>query len=204
MIKNIVFDMGKVLVGYDGMRVCQHYIENVQDRNQVHTAVFVSPEWVMMDMGLLTDEQALRSICSRLPERLHSLAALCLRDWHEYCMWTYTEMDPVIRDLKGRGLGIYLCSNAAIRLLDCYRKVIPAVDCFDGLLFSAEVKCMKPQREMYQHLFSRFHLKSEECFFIDDVAANIEGARACGMDGYCFDHGDKEKLKSVLERVGKC
>lgn len=201
MIKNIVFDMGKVLVGYDGMRVCEHFIENEQDRNQVHTALFVSPEWVMLDMGTISDEQALKSVCARLPKRLHEKAAVCLEQWHNYCMWTYTEMEPVVRKLKERGFGIYLCSNAAIRLLDCYQKVIPAVDCFDGLLFSSEVKCIKPQKEMYGHLFERFGLKPEECFFVDDVPANIEGARACGMDGYCFEDGNFKKLEKVLEEL---
>ena len=60
---------------------------------------------------------------------------------------------------------------------------------------------MKPQREMYEHLFKRFQLKPEECFFVDDVPANIRGARACGMDGYCFADGDREKLKEALERI---
>ena len=198
MIRNIVFDMGKVLVGYDALRVCEHFIEDAHDRKRVHTAVFVSPEWLMMDMGLLTDERALTSICARLPQRLHEAASLCLEQWHEYCMWTYSEMGPVIRALKEQGFGIYLCSNAAIRLLDCYQKVIPAWDCFDGLLFSAEVKCMKPQKEIYYHLFERFGLNPKECYFIDDVPENIEGARACGMDGYCFKDGNFEKLKKVL------
>lgn len=48
-------------------------------------------------------------------------------------------------------------------------------------------------------LFDRFSLKPEECYFIDDLALNIEGARACGMDGYCFADGDAGKLKKVLE-----
>ena len=115
MIKNIVFDMGKVLVGYDAMRVCEHYIEDEHDRKRVHTAVFVSPEWVMMDMGLLTDNQALLSICKRLPERLHDVAALCLRDWHKYCMWTYTEMEA-----EGKGfwyLFVFQCSDPSFGLL---------------------------------------------------------------------------------------
>jgi len=42
MIKNIVFDMGKVLVGYDGMRVCEHFLQDPSDQQQVHTAVFIS------------------------------------------------------------------------------------------------------------------------------------------------------------------
>lgn len=198
MIRNIVFDMGKVLVGYDAMRACRYFIEDPQDQKEVCTAVFVSPEWVMLDMGVIPEDQALRQMCARLPERLHEAARLCMRDWHKHCMWTIEEMGLVIRELKARGFGIYLCSNASMRLLQMYREVIPASDCFDGILFSAPEKCMKPQKEIYERLFDRFGLKPDECFFVDDVQLNIDGARACGMDGYCLADGDIEKLKSVL------
>ena len=107
-----------------------------------------------------------------------------------------------MRWLKSMGYGIYLCSNASVRLLECYR-IIPGIECFDGILFSAEVKCIKPQKEMYQHLFDRFQLKPEECFFIDDVMVNIEGARACGMDGYCFADGDEAALRAALKRLNR-
>lgn len=199
MIKNIVFDMGHVLVNYSSHPVCDHYIDDMLDRERVRTAVFVSPEWNMLDMGVLTDEQALEQICSRLPKRLHEAAALCLRDWHIYNMQTIREMEPVVRKLKEKGYGIYVCSNAAIRLTQIYRDLFPAPECYDGLLFSAEVKCIKPQKEIYHHLFERFSLDPRECFFIDDLPVNIEGARACGMDGYCFDDGDVKKLEAVLD-----
>lgn len=198
MIKNIVFDMGNVLVKYCDDGVARHYIEDLLDRERVRTAVFLSPEWVLLDMGVISDEQALKQICGRLPQRLHEAAALCMRDWDRYNMWGVSQMDPLIRELKAKGYGIYVCSNAAIRLREIYRDLFPAVDCIDGVLFSAEVKCIKPQKEMYQHFFRRFDLKPEECFFIDDLPGNIEGGRACGMDGYCFADGDIEKLRRVL------
>lgn len=191
--------MGHVLVNYSSHPVCDHYIDDMLDRERVRTAVFVSPEWNMLDMGVLTDEQALEQICSRLPKRLHEAAALCLRDWHIYNMQTIREMEPVVRKLKEKGYGIFVCSNAAIRLTQIYRDLFPAPECYDGLLFSAEVKCIKPQKEIYHHLFERFSLDPRECFFIDDLPVNIEGARACGMDGYCFDDGDVKKLEAVLD-----
>ena len=46
MIKNIVFDMGNVLVGYDADRVCRRFMENEEAIERVKTAVFVSPEWL--------------------------------------------------------------------------------------------------------------------------------------------------------------
>lgn len=200
-IKNIVFDMGKVLVGYDAMRACRAYLDDEADQELVCSVVFVSPEWVFLDMGIISDEEALGRMYARLPERLYEAARLCMENWHRHCMWTMTEMEPVVRRLKARGFGIYLCSNAAIRLTECYPDVIPAIDCFDGVLFSAEEKCIKPQEMIYERLFDRFDLIPGECFFIDDVQMNIDGARKCGMDGYCFADGDIEKLKQVLEAL---
>lgn len=199
MIKNVVFDMGKVLVDYDSMIVCRHFIDDDAERDAVHTAVFVSPEWVMLDMGVIEEGYALAKMQERLKSsHAKEMARLCFVHWHEYCMQTIQEMGDVIRGLKEAGYGIYLCSNASIRLPACYRQVIPAVDCFDGILFSAEERCMKPQREIYLRLFEKFSLTPGECFFIDDLAINVDGARACGMDGYCHD-GDVGKLREVLE-----
>ena len=89
--------------------------------------------------------------------------------WHEYNLVQKPEMGDLVRDLKAKGYGIYLCSNASVRMLTCYKEVLPAVECFDGILFSAEV-----------------------------LPNNIAGAKACGMDGYCFADGDVEKLKRTL------
>ena len=44
---------------------------------------------------------------------------------------------------------------------------------------------------------------TEECFFVDDLELNIEGARRCGMDGYCFDDGNVEKLREVLAGLNR-
>ena len=110
-------------------------------------------------------------------------------------------MEELVTDLKRDGYGLYLCSNASLRMLKCYGDVIPGIRLFDGVLFSAEVKCMKPQKEMYRHLFDRFGLRPEECFFVDDQPLNIEGGRACGMDGYCFADGEAETLKKVIARL---
>lgn len=201
MIKNIVFDMGKVLVNYDADRVCAHFIEDLKERREVRLSIFQSMEWLMLDMGIITEEYALEKMQGRLgTEHEKEMAALCLAHWHEYNMWPMQGMEEVVQSLKERGFGIYLCSNASLRLLECYQ-IIPGITCFDGLMFSAEEKCIKPQKEIYLRLFQKFGLQPEECFFIDDLQMNIDGARECGMDGYCFADADVERLKSVLYQL---
>ncbi len=202
MIKNIVFDMGNVLVDYTPEEVGRRLIPDEAVRREVCTSVFVSPEWLMLDMGVIREADALTRMQSRLDtEEKRRMAALCLAHWSEYNMRTRKEMETLVRSLKERGFGIYLCSNASLRLLECYRGYLPALECFDGLLFSAEVKAIKPQRELYEHLFRRFQLKPEECFFIDDMELNVKGAEACGMKGYCFADGNLPRLREALERL---
>ena len=140
-------------------------------------------------------------MCARLPERLQEAAKQCFAHWPEYCMWKIDAMETLVRELKTKGYGLYICSNASIRLPSICMDVIPAAECFDGMLFSAEIKYLKPQKEIYEHLFHRFGLKPEECYFIDDLPMNIEGAKACGMDGHCFADGSVENLRKDLEKV---
>lgn len=203
MIKNIVFDMGKVLVDYEGHKVGTVFIEDERERKEVCTSVFDSQEWLLLDMGLISEEDALQRMQSRLTtDHAKEMAELCLKHWHEYNMKPVKEMGELVRELKEQGYGIYLCSNASLRLLTC-RDIIPGIEYFDGVLFSAEVKCMKPQKEMYEHLFERFHLNPREGFFIDDLLMNVEGARACGMEGYCFADRNIEGLKECLSKLNE-
>lgn len=202
MIRNLVFDMGNVLVYYDSLRAVRNFVKDEDQVQAVNTSVFVSPEWLMLDMGVISEDEALRRMQSRLKtDGEREAAGLCLGHWHEYCMWPVPGMEELVTYLKGEGYGLYLCSNASLRMLKCYEDVIPGIRLFDGVLFSAEVKCVKPQKEMYNHLFERFGLRPEECFFIDDQPLNIEGGRVCGMDGYCFDDGDVDKLRKVIGRL---
>lgn len=197
MIKNIVFDMGKVLLNYDADRCCEQFLETPADREMMANYLFSSGEWIMLDMGVISEELGMERIKKRLPARLHEAADQCMKHWHEYCMWPVEGMKELVAELKQQGYGIYLCSNASLRMVT-HRELIPGIEYFDGVLFSAEVLCMKPQKEMYEHLFSRFGLNPAECFFIDDLGINIEGARACGMDGHCFDSSDVAGLRDIL------
>ena len=66
MIRNIVFDMGKVLVDYSGMPVCRHFTDNEALAKRICTAVFDSPEWVLLDMGVIKEKDGIEKMISRL------------------------------------------------------------------------------------------------------------------------------------------
>ena len=137
----------------------------------------------------------------RLPnEHLRWLAKESLEHWHEYNIWAKPGMGELVKELKEKGCGIYLCSNCSVRLR-VFEQEIPGIEYFDGTLVSAEEKLAKPNPAIYERLFEKFHLKAEECFFIDDRQDNIDSAKGCGMDGYCFADGNVERLRAYMGKM---
>ena len=57
---------------------------------------------------------------------------------------------------------------------------------FDGYVFSAQEKLMKPDRRIYEKLLARYMLKPEESLFIDDLKANTDAAKKLGMQAFTF------------------
>ena len=199
MIKNILFDMGQVLIRFDQQYFIHRFGIEGDDVSLLMRELFRSVEWVQMDRGSLREEDAFRSISQRLPERLHDVA------WKLICMWDrpILEIDgmyDLVAELKSMGYGIYLLSNASVRQHDYWPR-IPASRFFDGKLISADHHVIKPQMEIYRLCLEIFGLQAEECFFIDDAPANIEGALCCGIAGAVF-HGDAKLLRSQLRAAG--
>ena len=54
MIRNIVFDMGMVLLEYDPVKVCWEYTDNPEDVEWMRRELFESKEWSLLDEGTLT------------------------------------------------------------------------------------------------------------------------------------------------------
>ena len=108
-------------------------------------------------------------------------------------------MLELIKELKEKGYGIYLLSNASSRQ-HIYWERMSCHKYFNGTLISADVKMAKPDPGIYRLLFSTFSLKPEECFFIDDSEKNIQAAEEAGMAGYVF-RNNPEQLKDILYRI---
>lgn len=199
MIKNILFDMGQVLIRFDQKFFIHRLGIEGDDVALLMREVFRSVEWVQMDRGSLCEEEAFQKISARLPERLHDAARKLISMWDRPIL-EIDGMYELVAELKELGYGIYLLSNASVRQHDYWPR-IPASRFFDGKLISADVKVIKPQPEIYHLCLEKFGLKAEECYFIDDAPANIEGALCCGIAGSVF-HDDVALLRAQLRAAG--
>ena len=199
MIKNVVFDMGGVLIRFDAEHYTARFVPDPADYELMRRELFRSIEWVWMDRGTITDDEVVAAVCARLPERLHQAVRDILDNWHQ----DIPPLDGVydlVKELKGKGYRIYLLSNTCTRFHE-FRKNIPALEFFDGEFVSCDFHFVKPEPGIYLRFLEYFHLRPEECVFIDDDPRNIEGAVRCGMGGVIY-HGAPAHLRLRLRELG--
>lgn len=195
MIKNVIFDMGNVLLSYNPNVCLERFVEREEDREVIKRELFEGPEWVEGDLGYLTDAQRFDKVKERVPERLHEALKRCAVEW-TMCMKPVPGAREFVSLAKEKGYRIYVLSNASNSFYEYFPNFMP-FDYFDGIVVSCDIHIIKPDIHIYEYLLNKYELKPEECFFLDDIAANIEGAKKAGMDGAVFT-GDFEKLKGLI------
>lgn len=200
MIRNIVFDMGQVLIRWRPEEMLERFDLSQEEKTMLLQELFWSPEWIAQDRGIITEADMIARVSARLPETLHGTVEEVIKAWYVWHLTPMPGMAELVRKLKEKGYGIYLLSNASTALRGYFPR-IPGSECFDGLMVSAEEKLLKPQHEIYERLYERFGLVPEQCVFIDDSPANIEGAMLTGMQGIVF-RGDTERLRRELLALG--
>ncbi|MBE6749089.1 MAG: HAD family phosphatase [Ruminococcaceae bacterium] len=200
MIKNIVFDMGGVILDFNLKKTVEK--EFAPEYHEViYEHVFgENSVWKTLDEGIYTYDQVIPGILEKLPPELHEKVTAMVTDFYDY-MPPFPETYELIKELKENGYPIYLLSNATPRFFDRFLDV-PAFEFFDGFFISSVYKLIKPDRKIYEAFCNKFSLEPGECFFIDDLEANIEGAKNYGMNGFVFHAPDTESLKTALREAG--
>lgn len=198
MIKNIVFDMGGVLMRFDKRIFLERLHVAKEDSLLLERELFRSVEWAQMDRGLLEDVDAAKIICARLPERLRDAAAKLITMWDRPIL-PIEGMETLIAELFENGYFIYLISNASTRQHEYWPR-IPASRYFKDTLISADVKTVKPQPEIYLLAYQKFGISPGESVFIDDLPSNCETAIFTGMNAIVFNDDVEELRKKLAEK----
>lgn len=199
MGKAVIFDMGGILLDFPMLELTAAWSDTAEDARLLDLAIFKSPEWVALDRGVTTEEQVLSAARERLPQRLHEPAAQVIEHWDEF-LFPKPEMNALARELDGAGIPLYLLSNTSARFYR-FREKIEVWPLLRGALLSFEEKLLKPDPELYRRLFTRFGLAPGDCFFIDDLHLNVEAARWCGMEAFCYQN-DISRLRAALREAG--
>ncbi len=105
---------------------------------------------------------------------------------------------PLLEALRGR-VRTFVASNYPIWIEEV--RITHQLDAlFDGVYASHHFRVRKPSRAFYERLLEAIALPAEDCLFVDDRAANCEGAARLGMRTHVFV--DAETLRAALIAEG--
>ena len=202
MIKNIIFDFGRVIVDFDETKMTRAYIKDESLVPLVRDTVFDRLYWDPLDIGDITDEELKRCVASRLPSELVPSAHAVYDNWISN-VDLIPGIEEAIAAAREKADGLYLLSNISIKFAEEYEnypEMCRVLSPFDGLVFSGPLHLIKPDARIFRHLLDSYGLVADECLFIDDSTKNTAGAEAVGIHTYLFD-GDAGKLTQYIKNL---
>lgn len=196
MIRNIVFDIGNVLIGFDAM---DYLISLFGEEKAVRIAkaVFGSGYWQELDIARLSVEEILELFYSGAPDLREEI-----REAFDRIGECVTKLDwpvPMIDSLREKGYGVYFLSNMSEHVKASNTEAFGFVSHMDGGIWSCDVHTIKPDTGIYKILFEKYGLVPEECLFIDDHWENIAVGKKLGMKGIVFR--DHDQLEADLSKA---
>ncbi len=198
MIKQIVFDMGGVLMNFDQEGILNALKLEDGDKELFRRQIFRHPAWQRYDRtGNLSGHR--QGAKERVGERLAGKVDELFQIWTDYVV-PKPEMAALVEELLGLNIPLYILSNAPTQFKD-FQENIPGWGRFQGVMLSWEEKLLKADPEIFRRFFTRFGLRPSECFFIDDLNTNIEAADWCGMGTYWYQN-DIDGLRAALRGAG--
>lgn len=180
--KNIVFDVGGVLLDYRWQQMLQDYGLSMEEADRVGRKTFDDPDglWREYDRGVLTQEEVIAAYAERYPADEEVIRWFISHG--EYMHVARPKVWKKVHELKEKGYRIYLLSNYSEDLFKKHTEYADFMKELDGLIVSYMIKKVKPDPAIYHALCEKYGLIPEECLFFDDREENVKAAIAYGMD----------------------
>ena len=195
--KNLVFDVGSVLIGYRWKEMLMEHGLSEEEAVSYANHIFRNPLWLQFDLEILPFEEVVEKYVKAYP------------DYEELTEWFFSNAEQMaqarpklwelVGKLKEKGYKIYILSNYSSVLFRLHTEKATFHQYLDGKVISYMMHKVKPDAEIYRYLFTQYHLKPEESLFFDDHEENVIASKENGMDAVQIM--SEEHLIKILEQI---
>lgn len=201
MIKNIIFDIGNVILNFNLLNVLSSFTENKDEQKFIFDNIINSPEWLgyaLIDTGYIKKEDAIEIVKDRTN---HTNDKLISDFWNTYNDYASVDENVIalIKKLKANNYRIYLLSNINPYTHD-FVKTSGLFDIVDGYVLSYLEHKIKPYESIYNLLINRYNLIPKECLFVDDKEDNMITANRLGILGKKVEPDNYDSIINLLEQ----
>ena len=202
VIKNLIFDLGNVLLRFAPLEYLRTRLIDETKIYNLHREIFLGEEWLMLDRGVITEDEAIERMIAKSVGH-GELIKTCMNQWYQ--MFTpIEETVDILKKVKNRGYKTYILSNFHSLAYENVTQRFDFFKYFDGGIISCREKLLKPEVEIYNKLITRYGIQPNESIFIDDTKVNIKGAEALGFKTILYDSSVQLHSALVKFRVLDC
>jgi len=184
-VQAVLFDYGGVVGRLDRQEMARLEDKYGLPGGGFWHALFEIPAWHEVEVGRSSEREWLRAALDKLYELAGRPIPAIRQDWHHIWKGIDEEVVSLARKLRSR-YKVGMISNATKNLEDILENHHGIINLFDVVINSARVGVAKPDARIYHLAAERLGVPVSACVFTDDLAQNIEGARAAGMQAFPF------------------
>ena len=198
MIKNLIFDVGGVLIGYRWKEMfTDDFGLSDEEAEEMGHMIFDDPIWRDFDRGNVDIDLLVKHYVDLYPYRADDFRRLFYGNdkmaIEREAVW------EKIAGLKDKGYKIYILSNYSEYLFKKHTDTLPFRKLLDGGIVSYETGLIKPEAEIYRHLLEKYDLDPKESIFFDDMQENVDAAGNLGITSYRVK--SEESLLQMLDEL---
>lgn len=193
MIKNIIFDLGGVIITIDQSEALKRFINlGLKDAEDYLNPYTQSGLFGDLEEGKITDED-FRKQLSELTNKELSYEE-CEYAWMGYVKDLPKRNLEILRKLRKEGYRLILLSNTNAFIQNWAESDFDGQggsikDYFDAVYRSYEVKVMKPNYKFFRHVIASEMIIPQESLFVDDGSRNVAAASELGINTFCPENG---------------
>ena len=200
MIKNIVLDIGNVLVDFGWHSFFAGFGYSEDEIEEIAKVTVKDSFWNEIDRGVMSEEDILAGFIGKNPAIEDKLKNIYSDFRGLLVQFEYAK--GWITFLKKKGYKVYCLSNMSHKAVRECADALDFLPMLDGYVLSCDINLIKPDKEIYDFFLNKYGLKPEECVFIDDSDKNVQAAKEAGMEALRFDNLKQagNDLSALLEK----
>tara|TARA_B100001175_G_C19511504_1_gene644227 strand:- start:2166 stop:2783 length:618 start_codon:yes stop_codon:yes gene_type:complete len=200
-IKNIIFDLGGVLIDWNPEYLYLKVFEGDRKKMQWFFEEICTMDWNENQDAGYPIEQATEERVRMFPQ-YEDWIRMYYGRWEEMLGEPIAETVEILNQLlKNTDYRVAALSNWSEETFPIALERFEFLHRFEGIVVSGSEKMRKPFHEIYQLSLDRFGFKAKETLFIDDNLRNIEGAADMGIQTIQFRSIDDLKLNLKAKAI---
>ena len=181
---DIILDMGNVLLEWNKDKILQSISDTKEEYLVLDKTIFQSGLWERLDLGTMTREELVLKVVSMIGRTYQKKVEEVIWNWPSY-IDIYTEVSPVLSELKKKGHRIFVLSNTSKVFYDLLEEQLsPIKELLDGFVLSCDIKAIKLDLAMFKKILDKYQLDPVNCVFLDDIENNTIAAEKLGIKAY--------------------